>query len=421
MKKILILILMMFVFVGVGNQHVQAEDPIVEETPEEITEPTPEEIIEETCTGLIWQCREEVYDGEYVTDEGTYKRISYDSVTEKWYGVVEITDKRSEYYEIGGYKYNTIYVNFSRDLERLEYLSFIYTTEAVCNKNFGDYLVFWADSCSNGLDIGELVSTEVYEIFVEQDLGNEDIAGYIAPNEAVYNSDYAWKIPLWETRPIDVIVIIEIGFVLTDAEMVQLGLDIQSQFEYEAHQISINNEFNTTRKALELEELKNEYEAIPELNFGMYFAEICPVGDESCIIIAEDSSHEVDGSAEYQDSLLAGLDDVWEWPTFDGFGDWLWAVVKAVGLAVIGAFSAVVVGYMVAKKLIEFLTKGSVKVTTGFFKTAKNTGDSVLKNTGKGISYSIKSINKGLEEVFGPLTLVFYVIVIGIFALIFII
>ncbi|AIO19261.1 hypothetical protein KQ51_01384 [Candidatus Izimaplasma bacterium HR1] len=278
-----------------------------------------------------------VYEGEYVTTEGTYHRIEYDETTGKWHGVSYITDINIMYdHLLGGW--TRFDIKFSRDLKSLNSILLTYTTQRTCTTFFGicipgtveeadEERLFYENTVDDELWYQEADNITYY--------GNIPLVG-----ERPTDLDYDYSIKLYgETRDIDTLEILEFEYVLTDAEIDQLQIDIQDQYDYEVTQIETDHGLSLAEKQELLSSLNDEYNAIPEIEYDMVFQEICLETDENCREVLPPT----------EESTAPTINDL----SFTTFKD----ILKKVVFIVIGVIVLIIVGMNFGDKLLGILAE----------------------------------------------------------------
>ena len=289
----------------------------------------------------------EVYEGEFITSEGTYNRISYDSTTEIWQGVVQVIDY--EVVDTGVKSATWINLAFSRELKSLQKIVLEYTSEKEC-EHFGLFGIciggmYYPETFYETLD-NTIVDGAWNENFL---LHNDDIIEYTSAQSGnLFNpGEYDYSIFLHEIpleRQIDIIYIVDFVFVLTDAEIIQLGLDIEDQYSYEVSEINSNITISNDEKQQQLIALNSEYNEIPDLSFDMVFEQYCPPEDHNCILLTPD----VSGEEETIDEVLEEAPD---W--VQGIVDNLVKVIAALVAGLMGVAAVSVIAYKLFSKGVD--------------------------------------------------------------------
>jgi hypothetical protein len=273
----------------------------------------------------------EVYEGEFVTSEGTYNRISYNPDTGKWHGVSYITDINVMYdHVLGGW--TRFDIKFSRDIEYLDSVYLKYTTQRSCFSVLGVCMPWSIEEPDE--EERTFTNTQDDDAWHQ---GQDEITYYgniPLIGERPTNQEYDYSIKIYgETRDIDTVMILEYNYILTNEEIIQLALDIQDQYDYEVGVIANDDTLTTTEKNILLNDLNVEYGQIPDLTFGMMFSEECLPTDENCIEVLPVTD----------DSTAPSLDDI----TWDSINDFVYQIIGGaiaivvmyfVGLQAIGAF-----------------------------------------------------------------------------------
>lgn len=309
----------------------------------------------------------EVYEGEFVTSEGTYHRIYYDHELDKWFGVTHVTDY--EVVDTGLKSATWINLKFSRELASLKQITLEYTSEEEC-EHFGLF----------GVCLGGKYLSEVFYEVIENTktdgawnenllLHNDDIIEYTNNQSgSLFNpGDYDYtvflhKIPL--ERQIEDVRIVGFDFELTDAELIQLAIDIEDQYAYEVTVIANDPNLNFNEKEEALSNLNDEYNSLPELEFGMRFSQLCDPSDSSCYMVTED----VSGDEKTIDELLNDSSLIDE--LLKSIGGIVALIVAGItGMSFIGIFSYIIVREGVSFSLSTFIY-GMKKFFTGVYTLA---------------------------------------------------
>jgi hypothetical protein len=218
------------------------------------------------------------YDYTKYAENSEYERI--EKISGIWYGVIEVTASEVTWLDDAGFAYggfNTILIKYSRELENLNEITIKYTTKDYC---FGPEVV--------GICIGTTTEsyTETETIYNKQDDGSflEYLTLDKITTTANANYDYAIFI---KGEPIDIVEIISFKYVLTDAEIDLLRLDIQEQYEQELNLI-LNNAVLTDEERSDLINQLNQEYAAYQIDYGEEMESYC-VGD-GCIAEAEDDT-----------------------------------------------------------------------------------------------------------------------------------
>lgn len=304
----------------------------------------------------------EIYEGEFLTSEGTYHRIEYDPELDKWYGVVHVTD-----YEVvdTGMKQDTwINIAFSRELKELKQIVLEYTSEQEC-EHIGLF----------GICIGGMYESEVFHETINNEIedgawnenfliNNDNIIEYTSyQSGSLFNpGDYDYSVFLSEIeleRQIETVRIISFDFELTDAEIIQLGLDIQDQYAYEVSIIANSNFLTFNDKELALADINDEYNQIPDLEFGMHFSQLCDPTDSSCYMVTPDVSGD-------EQTLSEALENSPSWlsPIIDN----LYSFITLVFAGITAVTIAGIVAYMIIRKGLTEAGKVTMAGSKNFFK-----------------------------------------------------
>lgn len=278
---------------------------------------------------------DKVYEGEYVTSEGTYQRIEYNSVTGEWHGVAVIENIGIYYDRVLG-NYTRFDVKFSRELSNLESIKLSYTTERTCTIIFGTCIPFTKKE-------SETVTKE-YANKTEDDLwwqGMDNIYYYgsvplIGERPTGLEYDYSIKI-YKESRPISKVEFLEYKYKLTPAEAEQLNLDIHDQYWFELAQIYYQEEISIYQKQLMITDLNIYYSKIPNVTEDTLIKEICYEDDVNCIEINED--------------VPIIPDNVWN-GSFDDLWNIVLKVISTILLIVIGIITVLLFG----REMMSFIT-----------------------------------------------------------------
>jgi hypothetical protein len=284
----------------------------------------------------------EVYEGEFVTSEGTYNRISYNAETGKWHGVTVITDINVMQDTVFG-DWTRFDIKFSRDIEYLDSVEIKWTTQRDCTTVLGVCLPWTVEEPAELQRI--FYNTEDDEAWYQ---GDDNISYYgdiplIGERDISLEYDYSIKV-YNESRPVDTVMILEYVYILTDEEIIQLALDIQDQYDYEVGIIASDNTLTVTEKNLLLQDLNLEYGQIPELEFGMTFREECFDTDENCIEVLPPTD---ESTAPLPDEVL----DDW-------FEEWGGSLLEKVAQLIIYTISILLGGGFVAYLVYRFALKG---------------------------------------------------------------
>jgi|GEM_PF-3060878 len=208
---------------------------------------------------------------------------------------------------------------------------------------------FTYDESSLGLEEGTTL---------EEAFGDGNITASIDEQyEYVVNLDHTTKNEVSDST----IKILEFTYVLTDAEVQELMLDVQAQYEQEYYQIITNDFLTDTEKQNAINMLNQEYSDY-DVNFGEEMTSPC-VGD-GC----ED---ELDGAPELP--YIGGLDTLLE------------KVLAGLGLNV--------------DNLVEYLVIGIIiTIITGLtlYQMAKSILDSIIKAIAEGILTILRAIGKAV-------------------------
>lgn len=331
----------------------------------------------------------EVYEGEFVTTEGTYTRIEYDHELERWKGVIKITD-----YEVvdNSLKSATwINLKFSRDLIALHKIELEYTSEQEC-ENFGIFGIciggIYESELFHEVIINEITDGAFFENFL---IHNDDIIEYTSNQSSSLFSpgDYDYTIFLHEIpleRLIENVRFIDLEYTLTDEEVVQLGLDIQDQYAFEVALIKDSSTLTVDEKIEDLQVLNAEYNSLPDLEFGMRFAQYCPEEDSSCIIITEDISGEETTPEEVLENM-----PIWAQDLIDIIGRVLLYLLSGIfGVSIVG-----VIGYMIVKKGVEVTGNASIETVKAVSRSGAWWGSQI----GLGILEIFKVLGKGIKAI----------------------
>ena len=309
-----------------------------------------------------------VYDYEYATTNSDYNRIYKDSQG-LWYGVIEITDSMVTVWNCSYNKCtnNAIYLSFSRDLEELVSIKFDYTLKTYCD---GFPLL--------GLCIGTKIESEEGSEEVFNKYTDGSFMEFITNNDGIVNidyTDYDYRIITEESNEIYTVEIIKFTYILTEAEIIDLRLDIQEQYDEELA-IIVDNDILTPDEVTEqIEILEDEYSEY-EIDFGEEMTSEC-VGDGCFVESVTDES---------------------SW--LDGFWEKLFEVLIQVAI-VAGGFIAsgtiiIMIGYLLLNKAVKL----SGQATIGSLKMMKDSGVYWGETTAKGIGYFFSTVFKGITSIF---------------------
>lgn len=327
---------------------------------------------------------DEVYEGEFVTSEGTYNRIQFSRDTMRWTGVVLIT--AYDVHDKDFAKTDTwINLQFSRELENLNMIELEYTSEKEC-ENIG--IFGW---CIGGVYESETFKETIYNK-VNDGAWNENL--FISNDQIIRttsnqvsfgdSTEYDYTIFLKEIpldKQIDTIKFLQFEFVLTNEEIDQLKIDVQDQYEYEVNQIKNDPESNLTEKNIALEDLNEEYSQMPEIVYDMVFAHACPEDVLNCVIVTEPSNEQLDPE---DDGTPLWAEDI---------VDTILKGVSIVAAALVGGTMITVIVSMIIRKTVE--TTGSAVWTTT--KGGIKTGEWIGKRIGLGILAFMGIIYEGIK------------------------
>lgn len=308
---------------------------------------------------------------------GYAERSEYDRIEKVdgiWYGVITINDfellKASTVNCMGYFcdSRNEIYLNFSREVEQVSEITYQYQFEDYCEGTeflgicFGDRVSpdYEVTTVYNRYEDGSLIEI----LSLEQDnivKLSEDFTLW------TNNQPYDFLIKSDTNEDYDEVKLLTFILILTEAEIAELKLDIQAQYEQEYNNIINDSSLTEIEKQSQVNLLNSEY-AEYDINFGDEMEVPC-VGD--CEIDLPDEEHPVE---DWIDKFFSNLDLRFE---------------KLIEYIVIGSIIAVITGlaiYQVAKSIVDSIIKA---IAEGIL--------TILRVIGKAIWYWVELLVSGIN------------------------
>lgn len=319
----------------------------------------------------------------YAVANSDYTRIEY--VEGVWYGIIDITDLSltaaftgSGAFDSDPNYMNVIGISLTRELTYLKSVKVEFVTKDSCQGWFTFFGCIGSTTPSyEGVRTIHNTSendtfSNVYFGSNEEEIitGNDDYDYYLYVRDDAY----------------DHIKVLELEFKLTAAEVTDLELDIQQQFNDEAETILNNPLLTDEQQDTQIAALIEEYDSWPDL-------------DTETIFIAAPTC-ELDNCETDDDSIVPDsqdfLSEEWFQQRFDNFLDKLLTIL----LIVLGGISAATITGVIA----FILVKGSVDLGLSAF---KGTVLSIIKISGywgnvilDGLIKIFSAIPKGIAAIF---------------------
>lgn len=325
-------------------------------------------LTQEVCDA--YQAEEELLQVQYAyaVDNSDYDRI-YKDASGTWHGVIEVLDTLL-IYEPGAYAggENWFYVEFSRDTKELVSITYEYETIKYCSS----FMLF--KSCAFDKWVDSYTDTE--EVFNEYKDGS--LMDYFG-NESIYSSsleDYDYRIVADNKDQFESINIVSFYYVLTDAEVIDLRLDIQQQYDDERNIIVENPLLSNDEKLQRIEQLNEEYE-----DYTVEFDEVLP---SDCVGAC---------SAVNEDPFGAELDPFWN-KTWPGVQTWILRVLGAIIGIVLGGVLIYAIGLYISKLIVA----SGVGLTKSGTNTILNVGGYYGNKLFEGTAFFFKTLGNAFKS-----------------------
>lgn len=329
-------------------------------------------------------------DYEYAVENSDYDRIVI--IDGIWYGIINVSDTWVAP-RISGADYTEFYIQFTRDLSELKSLTYDYILEDYCTGlEIGNICVL-GDKVS-----GETGTEQVFNKYVDgsfrEALTTKDNIGSIRINDVedlnsrhnmsfdVDNHDFYY---IRSTFPDEIkeVTILSFEFRLTVAEIVDLKLDIQTQFNNEAEAIIDNPLYTQAQKEDLISALLIEYDAYQNIDTDTVFESFC---------IGEQCTAENDNSTP-----TVTIDDILENGT-------LWERIEAYILNFVLICISMLLGGIAAYALTLYITKsigkGSKAIGLGFWSIISTSGRFWGENMLKGTAAAFSAVGNGIKALF---------------------
>ena len=343
-----------------------------------------DEVIEEDDQNYSYAINNSDYDRIYQDDQG------------KWHGVISVTethlftvnnDSPLVSLDFTSYMY-FVEIAFSRETKQLYEIQLSFTREAYCSyrvffcvssePEFSERKTYSYDEASIGLE----ESKDIGEVF-----GDGSITRSIDPN-------YDWVIDLHHTTTKDIdatVEVIDFYYILTDAEIIDLKLDIQEQFDEELSIIISNPILSPDERDQQIAQLQDEYADYEDsLDFDVLMYSDC-VGD--CY-----DEHEGTSIEDIGEDITDLINDSSSIP--QGWKSLIIEALKIIGKVLAGIFSAAGLAYA-----IYYLTKKGIatSIDTSFtiVKKILISGAWWGKQLAIGIWTIVETVGLGLKTIFG--------------------
>lgn len=318
------------------------------------------------------------YDFDYsdIANGTDYTRICKNAVGE-WLGVIDITNIRLDLSGMssygGSYHTSELYIAFSRDLEALVEVNLIGTPVNVCN-----LLLSFYGTCVLGSQEQEPKDYTIYNKYTDGGfmdwLANDKI-------QTTNIDGYDYHIHIDDAlKEVDVV---SFTYILTEAEIDSLNLDIQTQYELEFNSIANNPLLTDQEREQQLLTLQKEYENYT-VAYGEELTSPC-VGDD-CHVEADDD-------------------------------DWLEKLLNDLIMQIAIVIASLLSGGMVIFIIYRIITTTSYSivknVTLGSAKLIHDSGSYWASVILKGLYNLVNTFHSSITNVFGKYSIVFYICIVA--------
>jgi hypothetical protein len=320
------------------------------------------------------------YEYEYTkyAEASDYERI--EKYLGKWYGVIQVTNTKLEYVDwVGSPGINNLYIQFDRDVELLDSIKIDYVTEDYCSG-----INAWLIGCTRGFEESYEGTSEIYN--KSRDGSLLEILTLDTITTTVID-DYDYVIFMRDTVPYKNVDVVEFTYILTAAEIEELKLDIQEQYESEFDLINDNDILSDEKKEVMILQLNTEYEEY-DVSYGELMTSDC-VGDAYSV--------DSDNSTSDSDAPL-----------------WVQNIINTViaaFTAILSAFLAVSVIGIIAYMLIKWFLKLTGETAIYSIKVTTKAGAWWGKQFATGIIELLNIIVSGIKK-FPLLTIILFIIII---------